>query len=182
MFTTSATIHVKDTVYTSNKWQPLASMNVGRAGVGLCSFDNNYLYAFGGRNEQRVMLPSIEVYSIRDDEWRELDFAVKDNWIPCYMSLAYQISEEEILIFGGKSQKTQLVCNETYIFNVESGTFRDGPPLRNPSSFMNSIISWKDHLYVFGNDVFIHRFSLIDHVWSIKDKHTTKLDEEQKWL
>lgn len=165
-----------------NKWMPIASLNVGRAGVGLCSVNNSYLYAFGGRNEQRTILPAIEIYNIAKDEWLEIDYAAKDNWIPCYMSLAHQITENEILVFGGKSAKTQLVSKESYIYDIETGEFKDGPPLRNPSSFMNSIISWKDHLYVFGNDVYIHRFSLIDQSWSIKDKHNTSQDHTQKWL
>ncbi len=165
-----------------NKWTPIASLNTGRAGVGLCSVDNSYLYAFGGRNEQRVILSAIECYNIATDEWKEIEYSQKDNWIPCYMSLAHQISENEILIFGGKSAKTQLVSKESYIYNIEDGEFIDGPPLRNPSSFMNSIISWKNNLYVFGNDVYIHRFSLIDKSWSIKDKHNTNTDQTQKWL
>ena len=165
-----------------NKWMPIASLNVGRAGVGLCSVDNAYLYAFGGRNEQRVILPVIEVYSIAKDTWVEVDYAEKSPWIPCYMSLAHQISSNKILVFGGKSAKTQLVSKESYIFDIESGEFEDGPALRNPSSFMNAIISWKDHLYVFGNDVYIHRFSLIDQSWSIKDKHNTNSEQTQVWL
>uniref|UniRef100_A0A7S3P022 Attractin/MKLN-like beta-propeller domain-containing protein n=1 Tax=Euplotes crassus TaxID=5936 RepID=A0A7S3P022_EUPCR len=165
-----------------NKWTPIASLNIGRAGVGLCTVDNTYLYAFGGRNEQRVILSAIECYNIATDEWKEVEFQQKDNWIPCYMSLAHQISENEIIVFGGKSGKTQLVSKESYIYNIETGEFIDGPPLRNPSSFMNSIISWKDNLYVFGNDVYIHRFSLIDQSWSIKDKHHTNTEHVQKWL
>lgn len=87
------------------------------------------------------------------------------------MGLAHQITENEIMIFGGKSAKTQMVSRESYIYNVETGEFRDGPPLRNPSSFMNSVICYDNHLYVYGNDVYIHRFSLIDQTWSINDKH-----------
>jgi len=165
-----------------NKWTPIASLNVGRAGVGLCSVDNSYLYAFGGRNEQRIILSAIECYNIATDEWKEVEYQQRDSWIPCYMSLAHQISENEILVFGGKSGQTQLVSKESYIYNIETGEFIDGPPLRNPSSFMNSIISWKDNLYVFGNDVYIHRFSLIDQSWSIKDKHHTNTEHVQKWL
>lgn len=157
-------------------------MNVGRAGAGLCSFDNKYLYAFGGRNGRRNVLSAIECYSVDKDIWRKVDYAQKENWIPCYMSLAHQISESEILVFGGKSAKTQLVSRESYVFNVETGEFKDGPPLRNPSSFMNAIICHEDHLYVFGNDVYIHRFSLIDQNWSIKDKHNANPDQAHKWL
>lgn len=98
------------------------------------------------------------------------------------MSLAHQITSNKILVFGGKSAKTQLVSKESYIYDIETGEFEDGPALRNPSSFMNAIISWKDHLYVFGNDVYIHRFSLIDQSWSIKDKHNTNSEQTQVWL
>lgn len=84
----------------------ISSMNVGRAGVGLCSVGNKCLYAFGGRNENRQILDTIEVFHIDDNIWFEVDYADKSNWIPCYMSLSYQISENEILIFGGKSSKT----------------------------------------------------------------------------
>ena len=53
-----------------NKWMPIASLNTGRAGIGLCSVDNAYLYAFGGRNDKRIILPAIECYSIASDEWK----------------------------------------------------------------------------------------------------------------
>jgi hypothetical protein len=164
-----------------NKWAPISSMNIGRAGSGLCTFDNAYIYAFGGRNGKRTILNAIECYSIENDIWRKIEYATKDNWIPCYMGLAHQVTENEIMIFGGKSAKTQLVSRESYIYDIETGEFKDGPPLRNPSSFMNSVICHDNHLYVFGNDVYIHRFSLIDQLWSINDKHNYDNDVQQ-WL
>ena len=164
-----------------NKWAPISSLNIGRAGAGLCTFDNEYIYAFGGRNGKRTILNAIECYSIKNDLWRKIEYASKDSWIPCYMGLAHQITENEIMIFGGKSAKTQLVSRESYIYDTSTGEFRDGPPLRNPSSFMNSVCCYEDYLYVFGNDVYIHRFSLIDQTWSINDKHNYE-SEAQKWL
>lgn len=93
------------------------------------------------------------------------------NWTPGYMSLGHQISETEILIFGGKSKKTNVVTKDSFIYDTEKGEFKEGPALRNPSSFMNTLVVHDNHFYVFGNDVYIHRFSLVDHSWSVKNKH-----------
>ena len=86
------------------------------------------------------------------------------------MSLAHQISENEIMVFGGKA-KNNVVTKQAYVFNTETYTIKEGPHLRNPSSFMNTLVSYDDHFYVFGNDVYIHRFSLVDHTWQVKNKH-----------
>ena len=32
-----------------NKWKQIAPLNIPRSGVALCSFKNQYLFAFGGR-------------------------------------------------------------------------------------------------------------------------------------
>ena len=57
-----------------NRWTMIAPMNVGRAGAGLCSFDNKYIYAFGGRNGKRTVLNAIECYSIEKDIWKKVSF------------------------------------------------------------------------------------------------------------
>lgn len=40
--------------------------------------------------------------------WQEIPNSLVDKtkWVPAYMGLAYQITENEILIFGGKSALT----------------------------------------------------------------------------
>jgi hypothetical protein len=50
----------------------------------------------------------IEVYDIKRNVWQEIptNQVDKSRWVPAYMSLAYQITDKEIMIFGGKSSIT----------------------------------------------------------------------------
>mmetsp|Transcript_16458 Transcript_16458/g.11624 ORF Transcript_16458/g.11624 Transcript_16458/m.11624 type:complete len:85 (-) Transcript_16458:664-918(-) len=83
-------------------------MRVPRTGVALCSFKNQYLFAFGGRVDQKRIVDTIEVYDIKRDVWQEIaaPLADKTKWVASYMGLAYQITDNEIMIFGGKSAIT----------------------------------------------------------------------------
>lgn len=47
-----------------DKWTLIAPMNVKRSGVGLCTFNDKYLFAFGGRCEESNSLNTIESYHI----------------------------------------------------------------------------------------------------------------------
>ncbi len=83
-------------------------MNIPRSGGAFCSFKNQYLFLFGGRVDQRRIVDVIEVYDIKRNAWQEIPASVcdKTKWIPAYMSNAYQITDKEIMIFGGKSALT----------------------------------------------------------------------------
>lgn len=53
----------------------------------------------------------IEVYDIKKNVWQEITTTTnpqydKSKWVPAYMSAAYQITDKEIMIFGGKSALT----------------------------------------------------------------------------
>lgn len=52
-----------------DKWKQIADMRVPRTGVALCSFKNQYLFAFGGRVDQKRIVDTIEVYDIKRDVW-----------------------------------------------------------------------------------------------------------------
>ena len=143
-------------------WIQCAPLKFPRSGVGLSSFNNRYLFAFGGRNEHRQIMDVIEVYSIEKNEWSQLPHVDKTNWVSSYMSLSQQINETEIMIMGGMSQLSNIITKNTYVFNVETGKFRDGPPLGNPSSFMNATLIFNNQIFVYGNDNNIHRYSFVD--------------------
>jgi hypothetical protein len=63
----------------------------------------------------------IEAYSIDRNEWKELNFVDKNQWVSSYMSLAYQINENEIMVMGGKSQLSSIITKNTYVLNMETG-------------------------------------------------------------
>jgi hypothetical protein len=83
------------------------------------------------------------------------------------MSLAYQITENEVIIFGGKSAVNNQVFNGVYVFDVESQKISERGKLVNPCSFMNTPLVFEGNLYAFGNDNYIHKYSIADQEWSV---------------
>lgn len=83
-------------------------MRVPRSGVGLCVFKNNFIFAFGGRVDRERIVDAIEVYDISRNVWQEISTPTvnKIGWVPAYMGLAHQITDNEIILFGGKSAIT----------------------------------------------------------------------------
>jgi hypothetical protein len=86
------------------------------------------------------------------------------------MSLAYQISDSEIMVFGGKSSMTNLITKSAFIYDIQTGKFKDTLPLGNPSSFMNTPLVFDRTLYVYGNDIHIHAYDFDKQTWSIQEK------------
>jgi len=62
----------------------------------------------------------------------------KTKWVPAYMSAAYQITDKEIMIFGGKSALTFQIFNGCFVFDIEKMVINEKGSLINPSSFMNT--------------------------------------------
>lgn len=153
-----------------NQWKQIDSLRVARSGVALSSFKNNFIFAFGGRIDQKNIVDTIECYDISKNVWQEITGTTrpldKSQWIPGYMSLAYQITDNEILIFGGKSALTFQIFNGCYVFDVEKMEIREKGKLVNPCSFMNTPLVFGGNLYAFGNDIFIHKYSIAEQKWN----------------
>ena len=67
----STEIHTKDCqLYDINNdtWENIASLNIGRAAPGICSFNNRYIYIYGGELGPGVKTNTIEAYDALDDE------------------------------------------------------------------------------------------------------------------
>ena len=78
------------------------------------------------------------------------------------MSLAYQITEKEIMIFGGKSALTFQIFNGVFIFDMERMQVYERGSLVNPCSFMNTPLVFGHSLYAYGNDIYVHKYSIPD--------------------
>ena len=143
-------------------------MNIPRSGVALCSFKNQYIFSFGGRIDQRRIVDTIEVYDIKRNVWKELatPSVDKTKWVPAYMSVAYQITDKEIMIFGGKSALTFQIFNGCFVLDIERMVINEKGSLVNPSSFMNTPLVFNQCLYAFGNDIYIHKYSIPEQKWS----------------
>lgn len=81
------------------------------------------------------------------------------------MSLAYQITDNEIMIFGGKSALTSQIFNGCFVFDVQKMEMREKGKLVNPCSFMNTPLVFGGNLYAFGNDIYIHKYKIAEQEW-----------------
>lgn len=160
-----------------DQWKEIDTMKVPRSGVSLCSFKSNYIFAFGGRVDQKQIVDTIECYDISRNVWQEIPAPLvdKNKWVPAYMGLAYQITENEILIFGGKSALTFQIFNGCFVFDVEKMQIRERGSLVNPCSFMNTPLVFNRCLFAYGNDIFVHKYDIPEQKWSVIPKTSSVL-------
>ena len=91
------------------------------------------------------------------------------------MGLAYQITENEILIFGGKSALTFQIFNGCFVFDVEQMQIKERGSLVNPCSFMNTPLVFNRSLYAYGNDIFVHKYDIPEQKWTVISKTSAVL-------
>ena len=82
------------------------------------------------------------------------------------MSNAYQITDTEIMIFGGKSAVTFQIFDGVFIFDLERMAIKERGSLVNPCSFMNIPLVFNHNLYAYGNDIYIHRYNIPEQKWT----------------
>jgi hypothetical protein len=70
------------------------------------------------------------------------------------------------MIFGGKSALTFQIFNGCFVFDIEKMAFAEKGNLINPCSFMNVPLVFNHSLYAYGNDIYIHRYSIPEQKWS----------------
>lgn len=127
------------------------------------------MFAFGGRVDQKRIVDTIEVYDIKRDVWQEIATPLvdKSKWVASYMGLAYQITDNEIMIFGGKSAITFQIFNGCFVFDIEKMVVKERGSLVNPCSFMNTPLVFNNNMYAFGNDIYVHKYNIPQQEWSV---------------
>ncbi len=94
------------------------------------------------------------------------------------MSNAYQITDKEIMIFGGKSALTFQIFDGVFVLDLERMQIKERGTLVNPCSFMNTPLVFNHTLYAYGNDVYIHKYHIPEQRWSCIHKQVW---DDQKW-
>lgn len=82
------------------------------------------------------------------------------------MSNAYQVTDKEIMIFGGKSALTFQIFDGVFIFDLERMVIKERGTMVNPCSFMNTPLVFNHTLYAYGNDIYIHKYHIPEQRWS----------------
>ena len=143
-------------------------MHTPRSGVGLCVFNSNFIFAFGGRSKANYSMTKIESYDITNDFWREIDYAQTDKWDNGgYLCQAHQISKNKIIVFGRSAPPTDEEVKSCYEFTPDTGEFVESNHLEQHTAFVNPGICYNESLYFVGRSFKIHKFSLADKKWSI---------------
>ena len=118
---------------------------------------------------QKQIVDKIDIYDIKRDAWMELAEPVlnKSMWVAAYMSVAHQISESEIIVFGGKNGITGQIFNGVFVLDLEKMVIRERGSLVNPCSFMSTPLIFNRSLFAFGNDVYVHKYNIPEQRWSV---------------
>ena len=120
---------------TNKKWEKMPNLNISRLNPSLCIYNNNYLYAIKGTNKIES-IDSIEFINIKNmDSWILFKpFDPGFSWFGCDSSLAITISENQILIFGGRDRNGKLF-HHSFILNTDNKTVYRGKDILISANF-----------------------------------------------
>jgi hypothetical protein len=124
----------------SNSWERVRKMPTKRSGVGLCSFNDEFIFAFGGRSDEHNSLNLIESYKISKNLWRQVTLAPLSSWKGAALCMGTQIDNERIIIFGDASGES----TSTFIFRPEQGTVKEEGSLKESSGFPSPGMRFKN--------------------------------------
>jgi hypothetical protein len=74
-----------------NSWSDAPILNIGRSGACASTFDDMFIYVFGGMtgNDNLTPVPEIEVFSIENNVWKIISISESSiKWVPQQMSQA----------------------------------------------------------------------------------------------
>ena len=133
----------------------MAKLNVVRSGASVCSFNNEYLFCFGGLNNDGMIEEMIERFSLRVNRWDVFTLVNYTSYLPLIETSCIQINNNQILILGGSSILTtegdfenttaSFILNlvERCIINLSSSN----EILANPINLGDSLISKNGSIY-----------------------------------
>ena len=155
-----------------NTWCSIAPVRKKRYAASALGFSNNKVYLFGGRSDyNNMMVHDIEEYCAFRNEWTILNVKNVNLWNPVEVCACIQISEDQVLIFGGSD--AQIKDSPTsLIFCVKDSSIEKRNDLKKAQVFVNSPFLYKNHVYALGNEYYmkhrnLHRFSIEKNEWDL---------------
>ena len=155
-----------------NSWGAVAPVRKKRYAASALGFTNNKIYLFGGRSDyNNMMVNDIEEYCALKNEWNIINVKNVNLWTPVEVCACIQISEEQILIFGGSDAQIKDSAN-SLVFNVKDNSIEKKSDLKKAQVFVNSPFLYKNHVYALGNEYYmkhrnLHRYSIERNEWEI---------------
>lgn len=158
-------------------WREIAYLNEKKMWVSVCGVDGKYLYAFGGSSnlkpKESEMIEYLDSQDAAAKFWTKVTItAGKESWRRSFFIGCLQTSSDEILLFGGLVNQTEV--DETSIFNFKKCAMTKGEKLARPDAF------YRTKPGRMGNDITIvgscegdlHTYNIADKKWGLVKKET----------
>eukprot|EP01022_Parablepharisma_sp_SALTPOND_P021639 TRINITY_DN430_c0_g1_i1.p2 TRINITY_DN430_c0_g1~~TRINITY_DN430_c0_g1_i1.p2 ORF type:complete len:562 (+),score=43.91 TRINITY_DN430_c0_g1_i1:90-1688(+) len=168
----SATLNSFERYDTSHDyWTELAKMTYPRSCHSLCIFGDLLIYAIFGQISSDTVANSIERYEVVNDAWTPLSLTVPKTVRNMKHMGSYALNKDELIIFGGADASSNQFYADSYIFNPALGEFKKTDKMKSATIFRNQPTCYKERIYAFGVDNYIHVFDTQNRKWSyIYDK------------
>ena len=104
----------------SNEWVAIASMERAVYEPTLCIYGNRYIFRFFGMNSKNTVDKAIERFDAIRNRWQTMKVDLQTSLRDIYLPLSYQISLNEILIFGGRGLKgIEATKGQAYLVSLD---------------------------------------------------------------
>jgi len=153
-----------------NEWSECPKINKPRTNIGAGTFNDRFIYLFGGYNDIDDDMNLIECFDTTNPkEWTIIKLVDNSFWSPIQTMAVVQISEDEMLIYGG--MKAQRSVDQSLIFKVNEKKFEKGESMKEADTFL------QQHAKTIFMTVFtfgchyehLHAFDLKKRTWSLID-------------
>ena len=172
---------VEKYIFEEDIWKEISPLPMARQDPSICVFSDTIIYTFGGSiifNKEWKYLSNIERLDSQNEAkgWEILDICENEGWFPRVFVGCFQLSSNEIMIFGGFDSQHN---DEVLILNVDSQKIRNaGIKLRKPCSIIyrnSEYVSDGECVFVIGfPGIDVHRYSFKEKVW--------KYYQSSKWF
>lgn len=125
---------VEKYIHAKNAWESLPDTNVSRSWPGCISVDDTYLLLFGGLCDKTETTDKIiEKFNIKEPngKWETIEFSYNEP-IPFYFGVV-NINNEQVLLFGGKTNAKEDNTNNCYKFNCSNNVLEIDNELKLPN-------------------------------------------------
>ncbi|CAK66454.1 unnamed protein product (macronuclear) [Paramecium tetraurelia] len=165
--------------FDGQRWTPLRSCMHACTGCSLGNINNEYLIKIGGIDKQYINIQTIEVYSIRQNTWFDLQIYDSQgnlwNEIPLHSGIA-QINQNELMVFGG--QIGEEFTDKSYVITLDftTNTIRSGIVRRG---FQVPTTGYVDQVKVYENSVYA---IMTEGIHLVGTKKTVINCNSDKWI
>jgi len=119
----------------TNKWSARPKITKARVNIGAGTFNNRFIYLFGGYNEEEKDMDLIERLDTVDPKfWEVIKLEDDLHWNPIQTVGVIQINPREVLVFGGVKKGNPV--DKCLIFKVNEKKFEKAENMKEADSLL----------------------------------------------